>query len=109
MENKKVYAFDPKKNKPILAGYIDDNVFVKKVTNKHYHIKLQSYGIQEEVLHRLNKEKIKYIKIISKKFCYLTNVTDWLGKKFTFIRDYGHGRQIFFPVSLMDKRKKENG
>lgn len=103
----KILTYDPKKAKQVLAGTIDkNNVFIKKVTAKHYHRKLQAYAIQEEVLLELSEKGVKKVRILSPKNTYETRLSDWLnGTRYVFIRDYGHGKQRFFPVCRMKKIK----
>jgi len=101
----KILTYDPKKQKQVLAGSINkNNIFIKKVTKKHYHRILQGYGIQEEVLTQLFEKDVKIVRIITPTNVYETKLKDWLnGSKFIFIRDYGHGKQRFFPINLMNK------
>lgn len=100
----KITVFDPKKNKPVLAGTINGNTFIKKVTNKHYMIKLRSYGMSSLVTAILTKRGITEVLIKAKKHKYSSKLSEWL--EHGFLRDYGHGKQYFLPVDLMREEKK---
>ena len=95
----KLNVYDPAKNKPVLAGNLDGDTFIKLVTNKHFMVKLRAYGISSIIITELNKRNVKRILIKAKKHHYYSELSDW--SIHAFIRDYGHGRQHFLPVSLM--------
>ena len=103
----KILTYNPKKTKQVLAGVLDENnTFIKKVTDKQCHKKLNAYTIQEDVLQQLIEKEVKIIRIVTPKNIYETKLKDWLnGNKFIFIRDYGHGKQRFFPICFMNKLK----
>ncbi len=92
----KIYCFDPKKNKTILAGEVlEENYlsyFIKKVNKNHFMIKEHGYGIQEEVLQQLAHLGVTDIRIKTKTGIILSNLEDWLKKP---IKNYGHGKQRF--------------
>jgi hypothetical protein len=98
----KVTTYDPKKGKPILAGHIEGDSFIKQVTPRHFFYKLQAYGIQEEVIQTLIEKKIKKIQIISHTLTYESDIKDWVNGH-VLIRDYGNGLQRFLPVHYMKK------
>lgn len=61
----KVYCYDPKERKNVLAGEIDGKVFIKRIKHEvHYMRKYNGYGIQREVFYGLplkGVEKIRFI------------------------------------------------
>ena len=60
----KVTTYDPKKNKHILAGYIEGNVFIKQVSGRHFFRKFQAYGIQEDVIQKLIERNVKKLQAL---------------------------------------------
>lgn len=96
----KIYCFDPKKNKNILAGEYNefDYTFIKKVKSNHFMIKEKSYGIQDEVLQQLQKLGCLNILIITKKGLQITVLQDWLRQP---IKNYGHGNQRFLTTRII--------
>lgn len=99
-------TYDPKKDKTILAGYVDkkEKIFVKHVTSRHFFRKLQAYGIQEEIVQELIEMGIKTVSIRSHTLTYESKITDWVNGH-CLIRDYGNGLQRFLPVHYMKKKK----
>jgi len=92
--NLKIYCYDPKKSKNILAGtyYPRTYEFSKKVRKNHFMVKEHGYGIQEEVLQQLKILGCYYIYIYTKKGAIITCLEDWLKQP---IKNYGHGNQRF--------------
>lgn len=94
----RLFSFDPRKNKQILAGEYDTDlsVFVKKVKKNHFMVIEKGYGLSEDVIHQLQHLQCKTIRIITTKKntydfqfeCILNNP----------IKDYGHGKQRFLMV-----------
>ena len=103
----RVTTYDPKKGKHILAGHIDNNIFIKQVTAKHFFRKFQAYGIQEDVVQTLIEKNVKKIKIVSHTLTYESKIEDWVNGH-TLIRDYGNGLQRFLPVHYMKKVNRGN-
>jgi len=98
----RVTTYDPKKQKHILAGHIDGNTFIKKVTARHFFRMLQAYAIQEDVIQRLIENGISKIKIISHTLTYESHISEWINGH-ALIRDYGNGLQRFLPIHYMEK------
>ena len=96
----KLTTYDPKKHKRILAGCIEDGIFIKQVTSKHFFRKLQAYAIQEDIIQKLVEKDIQKIKIINSTSIYESNITDWINGN-TLLRDYGNGLQRFLPIHYM--------
>lgn len=103
MENK-IYTFDPQKNKLVLAGRIKKKVFWKTVNSKHFMRKLNSYGIQNDVLQTLQDLKITKIRIKTKTQILESALSMWV--EYALIREYGHGKQYFLSVNYMKVVKK---
>lgn len=95
--------YDKKKQKEVVVGHIKDDTFFKTVKANHYMIKYQGYGIDKRVLSYLFAEKlsVEYIIIQTKLQKYKSKLIDWLEKGIE--GDFGHGTQLFLPVSLMNK------
>lgn len=98
-------TYDPKKDKTVLAGYIEKDVFIKHVTSRHFFRKLQAYGIQEEIIQQLIERGIKTIRIMSHTLTYESKISDWVNGH-CLLRDYGNGLQRFLPVHYMKKTKR---
>jgi hypothetical protein len=93
----KIYCYEPRKEKNILAGEIkicNDGYkyFYKKVLPIHFMIVEHGYGIQEEVLQRLVQEKVERIIIKTNTSEIVSKLEDWLNRP---IKNYGHGAQRF--------------
>ena len=93
----KLYCYDPKKGKNVLAGILradglSNYYFYKKVTKRHYMRIEKGYGIQEEILQRLIQEKVSRIIIKTKTSEIISDVEDWLKRP---IKNYGSGSQRF--------------
>ncbi len=92
----KIYTYDPKKQKTILAGEVlEENYlpyFLKKVTKRHYMILERGFGISESVLQQLIHLGVTDIRIKTKTGIILSNLEDWLKRP---IKNYGHGKQRF--------------
>ena len=90
----KIYTYDPKKSKNVLAGDYDsvNHIFTKKVNKRHFFIKLKTYAIQEQVIKQLKRIGCINILIISKNKQQISLLQDWLKSP---ILDFGHGRQYF--------------
>ena len=90
----KIYCFDQRKNKNILAGEYNefDYTFIKKVKRNHFMVIEKSYGIQEEVLQQLKKMGCINILIITKTGQQISLLEDWLKQP---SKNYGHGNQKF--------------
>ncbi len=93
----KLFTFDPKKQKNVLAGEysIELKTFYKKVKPHMYMIIERGYGISEDVLQQLIHLDCQYIIIHSKTRTINSTLKDWLNKP---IKDYGHGNQRFLKV-----------
>jgi hypothetical protein len=96
----KIFTFDPKKQKAVLAGevLIDDSCFeyfYKKVKKNHFMIRERSYGISEDVLQQLVHLGITKIIIETKTKKIESNLEQWLDCP---IKDYGSGKQRFLKV-----------
>jgi len=103
---KKIMTYDPRKNKYVIAGYIDKTTFVKTVTTRHFFRKLQSYAIQEDVIQELIEKNIKKIKIMSNTVIFESSIKDWVNGH-SLLRDYGKGLQRFLPIYYMKKIKRK--
>jgi hypothetical protein len=92
----KIYTFDPKKGKNVLAGetviFNSTVQFVKHVNKNHFMVLEHSYGIQEEVLQQLAHLGVTNIRIKTKTGIILSHLEDWLKQP---IKNYGHGNQRF--------------
>lgn len=90
----KIFAFDPKKNRQVLAGEYssEEKTFYKKVTAKHFFIKLKTYAIQETIINQLLLLGCETIVIISKNKQYISTLQNWLNSP---VYDFGHGKQFF--------------
>ncbi len=90
----KLFTFDPKKNKQVMAGEYNPELktFYKKVKPHMYMVIERGYGISEEVLQQLIQLDCKYIIIHTKTRTINTELKNWLVRP---IKNYGHGLQRF--------------
>ena len=93
----KLFCFDPKKGKNVMAGEILTDVFgasyfYKKVKPKHYMIIEKSFGIQEEIIQQLLKMNVTEIIIETKTGQQISYIGYWLKKP---AKNYGSGLQRF--------------
>jgi hypothetical protein len=98
--NETLYTYDKAKQKYVLAGIIVGNRFKKNVSNAHFMIKHNGYGIQAIVLNEIIKKKVDLIVITtSRGTTHTSRVSEWVknGK----VADYGNGKQYFLDVKLM--------
>lgn len=98
-----IRAFDPKKRKEVVCGYVDGDTYHRSVNNRHYFVKYGGYGVQTLILDRLIRKKVKYIVITTHKGTKLkSDIIDWVrwGRK----RNYGHGKQTFLGTKFMKEQ-----
>lgn len=93
---KPIYAFDPKKNRKIKAGIYKEGTFTKEVKSRHFMRKENGYGIQEEVIERLQELGCQTVVIASPTNKYTSEFNKWLQQP---VKDYGHGKQRFLTVA----------
>lgn len=99
---RKLLVQDPKKNKLVLAGFVDKDTFIRHVTSyKHFMKVVGGYGIQEIAFEELQKRNIKNILLEEKDtgIHWYSKLSDWEenGK----VADYGHGKQRFLGMKYM--------
>lgn len=104
----KINTYDSQKKKQVLAGIYNDNnkVFVKSVKPFHYMRIAQGYGIQIDVIHKLNQlgcEKVVILTTDGKE--YESHLSDWTGNN-ARVMDFGSGSQIFLSTKYMDDKSQ---
>lgn len=89
-----IFSYDPKKNIRVLAGNFDylTLTFTKKVSNRHFMLKENGYGISEDVIKQLIQLECDKIEILTKKNKYYFTLEKILNQP---IKNYGHGNQRF--------------
>jgi len=94
-------VYDQKKGKEVTIGTIKGNNLVKKVSNRHYMIKYNGYGIDRKLLKIIfmNNPEIENIIIKTKTTEYTSEIADWFNKGIK--DDFGHGEQQFLAVKDM--------
>ncbi len=105
-----VFTYDPKNNRKILAGWIDEDkaIFFKEVTkSKHLLRVANAYAIQKDVFDKL-KDEVAYVVILEKDtgMAYQASMEYWktMGRDW----EHGHGKQRILSVTYMyefDKKK----
>lgn len=100
---KPVRAYDTKKHKVVVVGYIEDEIFYKKVSTKHFCYKYKGYGMQEEVFPQIKNCKLIIIHAPNGK--YLSSPIQW---EFAKKDDLGNGLQHFLPVDKMTFHENRN-
>lgn len=91
----KLYTFDSKKGREVVAGTLKDNVFIKKVRPNHFFYAKRAYGISTDVLDRLLELNCKLIRIETKTLIYESNINQWFECK---ILNFGSGNQRFLAM-----------
>jgi hypothetical protein len=98
--NHTVKTYDKAKQKYVNAGLIVGNKFKKNVSNIHFMVKHNGYGIQSAVLNELIKRKVDTIVITTAKgTTHVSKMSDWVNNSKT--ADYGNGKQHFLDIKLM--------
>lgn len=95
-----LYTYDRKKDQNITAGTINDNVFYRKITPKHFVRKYQGYAIQQDVFKRLRPYKCNDIVFVKGKTQLKSSLVQW--EQFGITDDLGHGLQVFLPEKYME-------
>lgn len=96
-----INIIDPKKQKTIKVGILQNGVFIKKVDpEKHLMRKLNSYGIQEDAIKILVNKFCQIVRIITPTETLESNFTDWLVADIKVL-NFGSGLQRFYPVNRM--------
>lgn len=96
----RITTYDPKKNKEVFVGTLIGNVFIRKVSSKHFMRILQAYGIQKDVVEKLNRLDCEYVLFETNRRKLLSAFNQWLGEDSKTL-DFGHGKQVFLPVNKM--------
>lgn len=91
----KINTFDTRKKKEVFVGTLVEKTFTRKVTQAHYMKKEQGYGIQEDVLIKLETLKCENIVIDTGFHIYTTALADW---KALPTKDCDGGPQKFYPI-----------
>lgn len=97
----RIMTYDPKKQKPVLCGELDNNVFVREVQPYHFMRVVGGYGIQEDAFQQLESKgctKIIIREIVAGKE-WESNIDVW--KEHCHIADYGSGKQRFLGLKYM--------
>jgi hypothetical protein len=102
----KLYAQDPRKNHPILAGTLDVNTFRKEVNSQKHRLKMfPAYGIQEEVISKLSTLPANIVIEIHETdtgVTYISQLEMW--KLEGVVKDLGNGNQRFLSLKYMDTK-----
>ena len=98
----KLYTYDPRKNKRVLAGKFntDTREFKKEVKACHFMKKEQGYGIQEDVVQKLQELDCVAVIIKSNLITWFIPFSYW---KNAPTKDYGNGLQRFISVRMIEK------
>lgn len=100
-----IFARDPKKDTDITAGYFypQSRTFVKVAAREHFMNIYKGYGIQDEALAQLQDLECKKIAIQTDRNILTSHIDLWLGSHAIHPKkDFGHGKQTFLPIKLMD-------
>jgi len=102
----KIKTFDPKKRKEIVAGFIENDVFTRKINDSHYFRKLNAYGISQDVFYRLYHLGVKSIVLEASTAQFEASYDDW--SNHGVLGDYGNGEQRFLNLEYFKVREKCN-
>jgi len=99
----KIYTFDPRKQKRVMAGVYRDNIFYKHVKKNHFMNKEKGYGIQEDVIQKLMGLGCKTVSISSSTNGHFFSM-NYVSRQ--EIKDYGNGPQRFLGIEVPEKTNK---
>lgn len=97
----KLRTYDEKKKKKVFVGTLEGDTFIVKKGTKHYMVKEQGYGIQQDVLGDLASAGCKNIVLETKTKTIRTKLQDWI--KHGTVKNYGHGNQVFLKKKIYEK------
>ena len=103
---RKLLAKDPAKNKLVLCGYTDGDMFIRNVHSiKHFMRVTGGYGIQEVGFQEILKRGIEKVlmKETDTKKQWASNIKAW--KDNSRVADYGNGKQRFLSLKYMTLKK----
>ena len=88
-----VKVFDPKKQRDIVAGYVEGNIFVKDITKPSHFLRLiQGYAIQKTAIDICKAREIKFINFKIKDQDNIITLEYFL-KNSPIPKNRGHGYQ----------------
>jgi hypothetical protein len=101
-----IHTFDPGKDKRVYVGHTIGPRFYREVLPEHYMVKYKGYGLQTDVVERLQEQKVRevYLREISSGDTLISNIEDWRGPA-SIKATWGHGPQYFLPVEHMRRIK----
>lgn len=99
-----ILTYDKAKKTMVRAGFYNPKrrLFIKLCNSDHFMILERGYGIQEDVIQMLKREKCSKILIHTKTTTLISNLENWLKVK---PKEYGHGLQRFLSVDKMKGAK----
>jgi hypothetical protein len=104
----KLLAYDPKKRKKVLCGFVKGDTFVRYVTSAHFHQLTQSYAIQEHIVQKLVEMDVKHVHLhTSVGYVLMSRLSDWLEPDIKVL-DYGNGKQRFLPIKRMTRKPERD-
>ena len=94
-----IYIHDPRKNKKVMAGWVEGDTFFKIVKSNHFYIKGKGYCIQEDCFAELVDKQVKHVFILTETGKeYYSKLEQW-SKRI----DEGHGVQRLLAVKEMQE------
>ena len=94
-----IETFDEGKNKMVTCGEVVGDTYFRDVKMEHFMLKYFGFGIQEEIIDKLENNDIKEIILITKKKLFKSTLADWIA--YGHIDDFGHGKQVFLSTKYM--------
>ena len=95
----KIFTYDNRKRRQVTAGELENGVFVKRVTDKHYMRMFRAYAIQSDVMSKLEKCECKTIRLMKGKKTVDVIFDLWFNQ--SQIKNMGHGKQYFYSVNRL--------
>jgi hypothetical protein len=93
MDRDPVRVYDPRKQRDIVAGYVEGNIFVKEITKASHFLRIaQGYAIQETAIDICKARELKYINFRIKGENNIITLDDFL-KNSPFPKNRGNGFQ----------------
>lgn len=100
----KLLTFDPRKKEQVLSGVYENGVFYRKVNASHFMRVEQGYGIQEDVVLKLQELGCKTVIMDAGINLYEIPFSSWLDSE---PKDYGNGLQRFVSIRKTQKTKNQ--
>lgn len=100
---RRIYVYDPAKDRDVFVGILHQNVLKKVVKAKNIYQRNNGVGMSFDALDKLQEEGCDLIVCeIEGLGFYSSRLKDWNPLNCDEA-DWGHGKQYFMPISIMEE------